>query len=193
MVLCCGMTEVRLGKRGIPADKFKEYVTAVVDKAQAQGIKVCIITDSILYEEVKMRYPVFLNKELAVRYDMLRTLAKEKNCLFADPYTDIRKAIAGYKAKYPGIKGNLLTIDGIHQNAIGDWIIACAILRAFGLNDGQIATAEAAWTKEKRRSQIPAVTLSAAELDSVVKKAAEKNLSITDYIASVVEKDAAAQ
>ena len=87
----------------------------------------------------------------------------------------------------------LLTEDGIHQNAIGDWIIACDLLRAFGLNDEQIATAEAAWKKENRRSQIPAVTLSAAELEAVMKKAAEKNLSVTDYIASVVEKETAAQ
>ncbi len=161
-----------------------------MDKAQAQGIKVCLMTDTIIYEDLSKAYPARLNKQLIERYDFLRVLANEKGCLFADPFTDIRKAVADYKTKYPGVKGNFLTVDDdVHLNPIGERIIARDLLRVFGLDDSQLAKAEAAWKKEGRRAQIGMVTLSAAELDAIMKKAAEKKQHVADYIVSLVEKD----
>ena len=63
----------------------------------------------------------------------------------------MQKQIAEIKAKHPKIKGNLLTVDGVHMNVLGNIMMAEGILRAFGLNGEQIAKAEAVWDKRHFR------------------------------------------
>ena len=88
--------------------------------------------------------------------DFLRKIAKERNLPLADLNADMQAAIK----EIPGVKGkpknfgkffyggefkNRLTTDGCHMNAEGNKMMARGVLRAFGLNDAQMAKAEKAW------------------------------------------------
>ena len=51
--------------------------------------------------------------------------------------------------KYPDIKTNFLTVDGVHMGPFGNMMMAKAILKSFGLNDSEMAKAGAEWMKLK--------------------------------------------
>ena len=72
---------------------------------------------------------------LAVCKDFLRAPAKGKNCAPAELNADMQKELAARHAKYPGINGYLLTVEGVHMNPLGDRMMGHGILRAFGLTD----------------------------------------------------------
>lgn len=182
MLLSCGVNDVWKGSRGIPLEQYKKNVTAIVDKAQAQGVKVCLMTATVIREDPKSDF----NRNMIPYNQFLFALAKEKKCLIADTNAAVQKGIAEYKAKYPKWSYTL-TVDGVHMNSIGNLYMARAVLRALGLNDGQLAKAEAQW--KNARSQIGTVLLSAGETEAVMAKAAEKKMSIAEYVESLVARD----
>lgn len=74
----------------------------------------------------------------------LRQLAKEKHCLLADVSPDLLAAIK------PAHNGKLqppgqLTWDGVHLNPFGNHLMAIRVLKALGMNDSQLKTAEDYW------------------------------------------------
>ena len=134
MTLSCGVNDVWHGANGVPLDQYKKNITAIVEKCQAAGVKVMILTSTMIGED----QPNENNQKLIAYNDFLRTLAKEKNCLLADLNADMQAAIT--KAG-PDKKGNLLTADGVHMNRAGDVMMATGVLKAFGLSAEQIAKA----------------------------------------------------
>lgn len=139
MTLSCGVNDVWHGAKGVPLDNYKENITKIVEKCQAAGVKVMILTSTMIGEDQANAN----NQKLVPYNDFLKTLAKEKKCLLADLNADMQAVIA--KAG-PEKKGNLLTGDGVHMNAAGNKMMAIGVLRAFGLDAGQIAKAETAWS-----------------------------------------------
>ncbi len=159
MTLSCGVNDVWHGDKGVPLDDaqaaagkyelrpgepakgtYKANITAIVDRAQAAGVKVMLLTATVIGEELDNDN----NKKLAVFNDFLRALAKEKKCLLADLNAVFQKQIkaAGTTAGKPG---RLLTSDGVHMNPDGDQLMAVTILRVFGLDNAQLAKARQAW------------------------------------------------
>ena len=134
MTLSCGVNDVWHGANGVPLDKYKENITAIVEKCQAAGVKVMILTSTMIGED----QPNANNQKLIAYNDFLRELAKEKKCLLADLNADMQAAIA--KAG-PDKKGNLLTGDGVHMNPAGNVMMATGVLKAFGLSAEQITKA----------------------------------------------------
>ena len=126
MTLSCGVNDVWHGKRGVPLDQYKTNITAIVDRAQAQGIKVMILTSTMIHEDSSND----LNKRLAPYNAFLRELAKAKNCHLADLNAEMQSALITGDDKP---KGNQLTSDGVHMNALGNIMMATGVLRAFGL------------------------------------------------------------
>jgi hypothetical protein len=110
-----------------------------VDKVQAAGIKVVILTATMIYEDPNNTF----NQKLAAYNDFLRSLAKQKNCLLADLNAEMQAAVAAGKSTQP--KGNILTVDGVHMNPIGNQMMASGILKTFGLTDSQLQKAQAFW------------------------------------------------
>jgi lysophospholipase L1-like esterase len=125
---------------------YKKNITAIIDKAKAAGIKVMILTATMIGEDPERE----LNKNLIPYNDFLRQIAKERNCLLADLNTDMQEALK----KIPDEKGpakmfgepeykrdikNKLTVDGCHPNRLGNIMMAKGILRAFGLSEEKIA------------------------------------------------------
>ena len=136
MTLSCGVNDVWAGDRGIPLDQYKVNMTAIVDQAQAAGVKVMILTATMIGEQPANPN----NVKIATYNDFLRQLAKEKRCLLADLSADM------FAALNPEIKDrNQLTVDGVHMNPVGDQIMATGVLRAFGMNESQLLRARNYW------------------------------------------------
>jgi len=160
LLLSCGVNDVwhfklRLGKRtfkGVPLEDYKKNITAIIDKAQAAGIKVMILTSTMIGEDPASE----LNQNLIPYNEFLKAIAKEKKCLLADLNTDMQEALK----KIPDVKGkarmfgdpkydrqikNKLTTDGCHPNTRGHAMMAKGVLRALGLSEEKLAAAEKSW------------------------------------------------
>ncbi len=138
MTLSCGVNDVWHGEKGVALDQYKENITKIIDQCQAANIKVMILTATMIKEDQANE----LNQKLVQYNEFLRTLAKEKKCLLADLNADMQAAVG--KADKTE-KKNILTTDGVHMNAAGNRMMAVGVLKAFGLNDEQIAKAEKQW------------------------------------------------
>ncbi len=160
MTLSCGVNDVWhfkliLGNRtfeGVPLEDYKKNITAIIDQAQAAGIKVMVLTSTMIGEDVSKE----LNQMMIPYNDFLRQIAKEKGCPLADLNADMQaqlKTIPDVPGKpktfgkyfYGGDVQNKLTSDGCHMNAEGNKMMARGILRAFGMTDAQLAEAEKGW------------------------------------------------
>ena len=140
MTLSCGVNDVWHGANGIPLDAYKKNITEIVEKSQAAGVKVMILTSTMIGEDA----PNSNNQKLATYNDFLRDLAKKKRCRLADLNADMQAAIT--KAG-PDHKGNLLTSDGVHMNPEGNRMMATGVLKAFGLSAKQLKKAQDSWSK----------------------------------------------
>ncbi len=160
MLLSCGVNDVwhftlKLGNRtftGVPLEDYKKNVRAIVEQAEAKGIKVMILTSTMIGEDPEKD----TNKKLAPYNDFLRELVKEKKLPLADLNEEMQAALKGIpdeagKAKMFGEPGyernvkNKLTTDGCHMNPLGNIMMAKGVLRAFGLSEEKIAAAEKGW------------------------------------------------
>jgi len=140
MTLSCGVNDVWHGARGVDLEPYKQNITAIVDKAQAAGIKVLILTSTMILEDQTNAF----NQKLIPYNDFLRSLAKEKNLLLADLNADMQAAIKEQMGK--GQKpGSILTNDGVHPNALGHELMASGILKALGTTDAKMEQIRSAW------------------------------------------------
>jgi lysophospholipase L1-like esterase len=153
MTLSCGVNDVWHGARGVSLEDYKVNITKIVDQCQAAGVKVMILTSTMIKETQTNE----LNQKLVPYNEFLRTLAAEKKCLLADLNADMQAVIA--KAG-PDKKGNILTGDGVHMNAAGNEMMALGVLKAFGLSEEQLQKAQKSWAEivvpavpEKKKSK----------------------------------------
>lgn len=191
MLLSCGVNDVWHGSRGVPLGQYKKNITEIVDKAQAAGVKVMILTATMIKEDADNS----LNKQLAQYNVFLRKLANDKKCLIADLNDDMQKAVAKLKAE--GYKGNILTRDGVHMNPFGDEMMATGILKSFGLTDAELAKAKAAWLKlpvvyelrfTRTRDRMPNITMTYEEACILQGRAKKAGKSYDQYLKEIIQK-----
>jgi acyl-CoA thioesterase I len=138
VTISIGINDVwhRLGK---PHDEkvletYTKNVTTMVDAAQKAGIKVILLTPTLIQEDPSAEG----NKRL-VQY-----VAAE--CQIADAakcrVVDLHAMFLGALKKKPEVKGNWLTSDGVHMKPLGDGIMAAGVLRALGVPDEKIKATE---------------------------------------------------
>jgi lysophospholipase L1-like esterase len=157
MTLSCGVNDVWHGARGVPLDQYKTNITQIVDNAQAAGVKVVILTSTMIKEDAATPE----NQKLAEYNAFLRELAAAKGCPLADLNADMQAQVAAMVGQ--GRKpGTLLTTDGVHMNPLGNMMMARGVLKAMGLSPEQMAVAEKAW-----RQTPQAVTLNGKALISI--------------------------
>ncbi len=157
MTLSCGVNDVWHGNKGVPLDEaqaaanvyekrndsepdkgtYEKNITQIVERAQAAGVKVVILTATVIKEDLASEE----NKRLAPYNDFLRRLAKEKNLPLADLNAIFQERIKA--VKQPG--KNVFTSDGVHMNIEGNKIMAAGVLQAFGLDAAQIKKAQESW------------------------------------------------
>ncbi|MES2439944.1 MAG: SGNH/GDSL hydrolase family protein [Verrucomicrobiota bacterium] len=156
MTLSCGVNDVWHGDKGVSLEDYKKNITAIVDQAQAAGIKVMILTSTMIREDQSNAE----NQKLVAYNDFLRTLVTEKKCLFADLNAEMQAAIAeAAKSTRPRIKGNYMTTDGVHMALAGNLMMATGVLKGLGLSDTELAKAKDAWL------DVPGATSVSAKLD----------------------------
>ncbi len=138
MTLSCGVNDVWHGKRGVNLADYKVNITKIVDRCQDAGIKVVLLTSTMIGEDKDNAN----NKKLSTYNDFLKELATEKKCLLADLNAGMQSIIEASNDKK---NGKLLTSDGVHMNADGNKMMATGVLEALGLNPEQIKAAQADW------------------------------------------------
>lgn len=143
MTLSCGVNDVWHGPRGVKLEDYKKNIRQLVEKATAAGIKVYIMTATMIGENQFHAN----NQKLGAYNQFLRELAKEKNLPLIDLNSAMQQEVAAMRAKYPGVNTVFLTVDGVHMDTLGNAMMAREILKAFGLNAAQIAKAEQEWQK----------------------------------------------
>lgn len=163
MLLSCGVNDVwhftlKLGNRtftGVPLDDYKKNIRDIISKAEEAGIKVVILTSTMIGEDPQKD----TNKKLEPYNAFLRELAKEEGLPLADLNKDMQAALKEIpdeegKARMfgePGYQRNIknkLTTDGCHMNKLGNIMMAKGVLRTLGLSDEKIAEAEKSWLGE---------------------------------------------
>lgn len=175
MTLSCGVNDVWHGKTGVELEPYKQNITSIVDQCQTAGIKVMILSATMITEDPEANF----NKQLAGYNDFLAKLAVEKHCLFADLNGAMQASVTH---GVPGQKvGNALTVDGVHMNSWGNQMMADGVLKAFGLNDMQLSKARQAWQK----IQLPFPgkgTLSLQQYEQLATLAASQHLTTDELI-----------
>jgi len=174
MTLSCGVNDVWHGAKGVPLEQYKINITKIVDKAQAAGIKVIILTATMITEDQSAEF----NQKLVAYNDFLRQLAKEKNCLLADLNADMQAEVA--QANVP--KGvNVLTNDGVHMNALGYQMMAIGILKTQGFTPAEIAALREKWM-DYQTDVNPKYKLSVRQFQKLLQVAKSKGMSVNDLL-----------
>ena len=132
LTLSCGVNDVWQGSNGVPLDRFQANIGTLIDRVQAAHIKVVLLTVTGIGEDLEN----LNNKKVATYNVVLRSLARQKNCLLADVNADFLNKLSS-----AATKGRILTTDGVHMNSAGDRVISERILRTLGLTDAQLKTA----------------------------------------------------
>ena len=148
MTLSCGVNDVWHGKNGVKLDDYKTNITAIVDRAQDAGVKVMLLTSTMIKEDQKGD----LNQQLIPYNAFLKELAKSNGCLFADLNTDMQQALKKFPKNAP--KGKQLTSDGVHMNAYGNIMMAKGLLKSFGVSDAKLAALDKGWKDVPGRHSI---------------------------------------
>ena len=155
MTLSCGVNDVWHGAKGVALEDYKKNITEIVDKAQAAGIKVVILTSTMIREDQANAE----NQKLVSYNDFLRTLAKDKKCLLADLNAEMQAALAvAAKTQTKSAKGTYLTTDGVHMALAGNQMMAVGVLKGLGLNASELTKASEAWLNIPNISSVTAKT-----------------------------------
>ena len=185
MTLSCGVNDVWHGAHGVSLDRYKKEITSILDKADEAGIKVIVLTATMIKEDAQND----LNKKLIPYNEFLRQTARERKYLLADLNADMQKIVAESKAKNPKYRGNFLTSDGVHMAGAGNEMMARGILKQFGMTDAELdKVKEEVWKKIPTR-QLPRVYLTKEEEAALYQKAKAAGLSPEQYIRTKILQD----
>lgn len=180
MTLSCGVNDVWHGERGkgVSLEDYKTNITAIVDRAQAAGIKVMILTATPVREQLDAP----LNLQLDTYNAFLRELAAARKLPLADLNSAFRAALA--TAPYgPNRATPRLTTDGVHMNPLGNEVMALEVLRAFGLDEVELSVARDALAANPQTTKVGASTaLSLADYKRLAALARARNLTLGELL-----------
>jgi lysophospholipase L1-like esterase len=182
MTLSCGVNDVWHGAKGVPLDQYKQNITQIVERAQAAGIKVVILTSTMITENPDEPN----NHKLAAYNDFLRELAKEKKCLLADLNVAMQAQL-DQREKAGQKRGKLLTSDGVHMNPFGNVMMATGVLRGFGLDDVQIEKAVDSFMDIPNGASA-SVPLTMRQYVALETAAAKQGKSVQDLLKDAIDK-----
>jgi lysophospholipase L1-like esterase len=150
LTLSCGFNDVSPAcSWQVGFDDFTKNVTAILDKSQAVGVKVIILTPT-LYKDTDPDNET--NRKATPYVEFLCQTAKERNLPLADLNAAHRAEITRLKSENSPRK--TLLCDGIHMDPQGDVMMATGLLKTLGLTDEQIAKAKEKWLEAPYRRGI---------------------------------------
>ena len=176
MTLSCGVNDVWHGDDGVPLPDYQKNITAIVDRAQAAGVKVVILTSTMIGEDATEPD----NVTLGGYNEFLRALAKAKGCRLADVNAGMQAALVeARKTKAKPASGNYLTTDGVHMAAAGNRMMAVGVLQAIGLDAAQLAKATEAWLDIPDTNRVSAgMSLTQRQFEQLERLAARRKLTL---------------
>ena len=176
MTLSCGVNDVWHGEKGVPLDEYKANITDIVDRCQKAGVKVVILTST----QISLPVDNPNNVKLIPYNAFLRDLAKERNLPLADLNADM--LAEQEKLKAAGVNKSL-TADGVHMNYLGTIMMARGVLRAFGLDDSQLAAAGTKWKTIPDAVPLTLkVKISMPEMEALESQAAARKQSLDAFL-----------
>jgi lysophospholipase L1-like esterase len=150
LTLSCGFNDVSpaCGWQ-VGFDDFQEHVTTILDKSQAAGVKVIILTPT-LYQDTDPDNAT--NRKMLPYVEYLRQTSKERGLPLADLNAAHRAEMVRLKSESSPRK--TLLRDGIHMAPRGDMMMAVGVLKTLGLSDEQIAKTKEKWLDAAYRHPI---------------------------------------
>ena len=109
---------------------YMTNVGKMVDAAQQAGIKVILLTPTVIGEDASAES----NKRLVMYVEAEKQIAADKKCQLVDLHGMFLTALK----KKPADQKTWLTGDGVHMRPLGDGIMAIGVLRALGVPDAKI-------------------------------------------------------
>ncbi|MDB5351811.1 MAG: lipolytic protein family [Planctomycetota bacterium] len=122
----------------ILADYWKN-VAKMVDMAQAAGIKVVLLTPTVIREDVRSDE----NKRLRIYVEAQKQIAREKKCSVIDLHAMFADVLSR-RPEDAGDREKWLTSDGVHMKPLGDALMAIGVLRGLGVPDEKIVSSKVA-------------------------------------------------
>ncbi len=180
MTLSCGVNDVWHGAKGVLLEDYKKNITSIVDQAQAAGVKVIILTSTMITEDQANPN----NQKLVSYNEFLRSLATEKKCLLADLNAEMQAALAEATKSQPATAGkNILTTDGVHMASAGNMMMAIGVLKGLGLNAAELTKAREAWLDAPNTNPVKAqANLTQRQAQQLEKVAAARNTNVNNLI-----------
>jgi lysophospholipase L1-like esterase len=178
MFLSCGVNDVWHGVNGVPLDTYKTNITSIVDRAQAQSVKVVILTATPIGEDENDN-----NRKLAAYNDFLRELAGQRKLPLADLNTAFQRIL---KPLAPTKDSRFLTADGVHMNPEGNVLMARECLIAAGVSVEKFGNIEKQWLDQPNTASLsvhpfdprPDVSISLGEFRGMSKAAGEQHTDL---------------
>lgn len=151
MTLSCGVNDVYHshlpGRSGVPLDGYRRNMTEILDRCAAAGVKVILMTPTMVTEDPEN----VQNVELEAYCAWLREIAAERKLPIADLNLAMRKRVAELRERERDC-GDKLTRDGIHMTVDGDEMMACGVLAAMGVDAQRDFRVRQAW--DRYRSEV---------------------------------------
>jgi lysophospholipase L1-like esterase len=116
------------GPRGVPLEDYRKNVESMVTQALKAGAKVVMLSTTVIHEDLDNRE----NAKLVGYNKALKEIAQAHHCRFVDYQKPFARIITAYRANTGG-RENVLTVDGVHMNALGNRVMAHTLLTALGV------------------------------------------------------------
>ena len=177
MTLSCGVNDVWHGANGVPLDDYKTNIIDILDRCAQANVRVVILTATQIGPKVTDTN----NTKLEGYNEFLREQARVRKLPLADLNSDMltqqqADELAGVTVP--------LTVDGVHMNHRGNIMMAKGVLKAFGLDDAQLAASEKAWRAMPDAVVLTSkASLSLAEVDALQALATNKKTTVDALLA----------
>ena len=135
------------GPRGIPLVEYRQHVEDMIVQAEKSGAKVVVLSTTVIHEDDNKE-----NAKLKTYNAALRELAKKHHAAFVDYQKPFWALIDAYQ-KQAGGHELLLTVDGVHMNAIGNRVMAHTLLTGLGIAPAAQAAVQSAVESDQRSSK----------------------------------------
>jgi len=127
------------GDPGLPVATFRAKVEELIHRIKANGSQVALFTTTVVKEDLSSTE----NVQLVFYNNVLRDLAAENQCVLVDMNRAFHQVLSPLQK--PGMaKSGVLTSDGVHLLASGNWLMVETLLNAFGATKSQITATKPA-------------------------------------------------
>jgi len=184
VTISCGVNDVWHGAMGVELAAYKANLKAMVDQCQAAGIRVMLLTATMIGEDQSNAN----NQKLVAYNEAVRILAQEKKCLLADLNARMQVAVKSPERSDLVDQGKKLTVDGVHMNYFGNEMMAEGVLIAFGFTDDQLKIARNKWADLANTMNLGTMAVSYREYKALEAAAAKRKQSVKGMVDAAVAK-----